>query len=97
IAVGNVVLNRVKSEDFPDTVKEVILDRHYGIQFSPAYTKEIKKAPSESAVLAAKLCLEGANTAGESLYFASTAAARTCWAESHRKRYDTIGHQVFYI
>ena len=35
MAVGNVVLNRVKSASFPDTVYDVIFDSAHGVQFSP--------------------------------------------------------------
>ena len=35
IAVGNVVLNRVRSSAFPNTVWGVIFDRKWGVQFSP--------------------------------------------------------------
>lgn len=97
VAVGNVVLNRVASPDFPDTVKEVIFDRRSAIQFSPAYTKAIYRDPTPEAILAAKLALEGDNTAGESLYFASLAASKTCWANKNREKYATIDHQVFYL
>ena len=38
-AVGNVVLNRVKSDDFPNTIYGVIFDRNYGIQFQPIIKK----------------------------------------------------------
>ena len=35
IAVGNVVLNRVRSREFPNTIYGVIFDRKHGTQFSP--------------------------------------------------------------
>ena len=35
IAVGNVVLNRVDSPDFPDTIYGVIFDDRWGGQFTP--------------------------------------------------------------
>ena len=35
IAVGNVIMNRVKSPEFPDTIYSVIFDRKYGVQFTP--------------------------------------------------------------
>ena len=35
IAVGNVIMNRVNSSEFPDTIYSVIFDKNYGIQFTP--------------------------------------------------------------
>ena len=35
VAVGNVVLNRVKSSAFPNTIYGVIFDKKNGVQFSP--------------------------------------------------------------
>ena len=35
IAVGNVVLNRMASKEFPDSIPGVIFDRVDGIQFEP--------------------------------------------------------------
>lgn len=97
IAVGNVVLNRAADDGFPDTVKGVIFDRRFSIQFTPAYNGGINNTPSDECVTAAKLALDGANTAGNSLYFASVYAARYCWAERNRERFGIIDHQVFYV
>ena len=69
IAVGNVVLNRTESGQFPDTVKEVVFDSQYAVQFTPVANGTIYLEPAASSVLAAKLCLEGAEVAGDSLYF----------------------------
>lgn len=96
LAVGNVVLNRVAREGFPDTIKEVIFDNRFGIQFSPAYSGSIYKDPSEESIAAAKLCLEGVNVAGESLYFAPVKYAETCWAARNRPFFAQIDRQVFF-
>lgn len=93
IAVGGVVMNRIKSPEFPDTVYSVVFDRRYGIQFTPAYTGAIYNRPSEECVLAAKIALDGGNTAGESLYFASTTR---CWANRNRPYAMKIGNHNFY-
>ena len=49
IAVGNVVLNRVASPRFPNTVYEVIFQRN---QFTPAMTGSINRTPSAESVIA---------------------------------------------
>ena len=53
-------------------------------------------APSEQAVLAAKLCLEGANTVGGALYFINPAACNGGWFNSSLTWVATIGDHVFY-
>lgn len=97
IGVGNVVLNRVASEQFPDTVQEVVFDARVSIQFSPVSIGTIYLTPSDEAVLAAKLCFEGANTVGESTYFINPAACNSSWFESALTRVTTIGNHVFYV
>lgn len=53
--VGSVVLNRVDSEYFPDTIEEVILQKNqYSTVASGAYLKE----PNERAIENAKILLE---------------------------------------
>lgn len=96
IAVGNVVLNRVDSPVFPDSIYEVIHDRRYGIQFTPAWNGGIKRAPSEESVAAAKLCLEGENIVGASLYFAGAKVAASSWAGRNRDFVARIGNHCFY-
>lgn len=66
IAVGNVVLNRVESQRFPDSIKEVIFQPG---QFSPAMNGVIYGEPYEISVICAKLTLEGYNTVGDALFF----------------------------
>ena len=94
IAVGNVVMNRVESDIFPDTVEGVVFDSQYGIQFTPAYSGAIYNTPSESCVIAAKLALDGAETVGDSLYF--SAACTSCWASRNREFVIQIDNQNFY-
>lgn len=93
IAVANVVLNRVASPMYPSTIRDVIFDKAHGIQFTPAYTGAIYNTPGEESVIAAKIALDGGNTAGKSLFFASTAK---CWAAKARPFEITIGNHYFY-
>ena len=97
IAVGNVVLNRVESSHFPNSVQEVVFDDRYAIQFEPVSNGTIYDEPTSSAVLAAKLCLEGANTAGKSLYFFAPALSAGSWIRSSRTYCTTIGCHRFYL
>lgn len=96
LGVGNVVLNRVESGAFPDSVYEVIFDSRYGIQFSPVETGSIYREPSDGAVIAAKLCLEGCSVAGESLYFVNPKLGLSAWFKSTRTYLVSIGDHDFY-
>ncbi len=93
IAVGNVVLNRVASPSFPNSVYDVIYQRN---QFTPVANKSINRTPSEDAVAAAKLALEGANTAKSSLYFVNPKVSPNSWASRARTYVMTIGSHAFY-
>ena len=70
IAVGNVVLNRVASDRFPgqDNVYDVIFAKN---QFEVVINGMIYMEPGETAVVAAKLALEGYDVSGGSTYFAT--------------------------
>lgn len=73
LLVANVVLNRVNSEDFPATVKDVVFQQSEGVtQFSPVasgryYTVEI----SEETIAAVGRALKGEDISQGALYFAS--------------------------
>ena len=97
IAVGNVVLNRVGSERYPDTIKEVIFDRNHGVQFEPVENGTVYDEPAANSVLAAKLVLEGANVVGESLYFFAPALSAGSWIVNNCTYYTTIGCHRFYL
>lgn len=96
LAVGTVVLNRVASPEFPNTVYDVIFDRKWGVQFTPAYNGMIYREPGEESVLAAKLVLEGARVAGDSLYFLAPSLTQNHWIMENREYVTTIGGHYFY-
>lgn len=96
IAVGNVVLNRVASPDFPDTIYDVIFDERWGGQFAPVRNGSIWNEPAESSVLAARLCLAGATTAAASLYFIAPNLTSNHWVMEQREFVTTIGAHYFY-
>lgn len=96
IAVGNVVLNRKRSSAFPNTVKEVIFDKKYGVQFTPAANGTIYNSPVSSAVIAAKACLEGYSLSTQALYFFNPSLTSATWISSNRPYIMTIGNHKFY-
>ena len=96
IAVGNVVLNRVRSSQFPNTVKGVIFDTKYGTQFSPVSSGTIYNTPTSSAVRAAKICLEGYSLSTQMIYFYNPKIATSSWIGRTRPYIMTIGNHKFY-
>ncbi len=96
IAVGNVVLNRVASPDFPDSIYDVVFDRTGGVQFTPVANGTIYNNPSEESTLAAKLCLDGASVAGNSLFFLNPSIATSSWITKNRTYVATFGNHKFY-
>lgn len=93
IGVGNVVLNRVKNEDFFNTVHDVVFQAG---QFDVVRNGTIYAAPSEIAVIAAKLCLEGYNTVGDSLYFVNPYIGASSWFDTYKTLVVSIGDHNFY-
>ena len=93
IAVGNVILNRVADPSFPNTVYGVIFQRN---QFTPAMTGSINRTPNAESVLAAKLCLEGATTVGDALFFVNPRVSPNSWASRNRPYVATIGAHAFF-
>lgn len=86
IAVGAVVLNRVRSSSFPGTVSGVI---YQSGQFSPAGSGKLQQVLSRGArsdcYTAAQDALNGANNIGGCLYFHAGSGSGI-----------TIGNQTFY-
>lgn len=96
IAVGNVVLNRVKSAYYPNTIYGVIFDRKYGVQFSPVLDGSIYNTPSYNSTLAAKICLEGYDVSDGAFFFLNTRFATSSWIPRTREYAFTIGNHDFY-
>ena len=96
LAVGTVVLNRVASDEFPDTIYDVIFDRQWGVQFTPVANGTIYYEPTPGSVLAAKLVLDGARAAGDSLYFIAPELTDNHWTMENQTYVTTIGCHWFY-
>ncbi len=96
IAVGNVVLNRVKSPLYPNTIWGVIFDKKYGVQFSPILDGSIYFEPTYTAVLAAKICLEGFSVSNDVLFFLYPRASTSSWIPRTREYAFSIGKHDFY-
>lgn len=96
-AVGNVVLNRVKSDNFPNTIYGVIFDRNYGVQFQPIINGAIYNTPGSDSISAAKYALKGSKPVGECLYFLNPKTAQNHWIINNRTYHTTIKNHDFYL
>lgn len=96
IAVGNVVLNRVAHRNYPNTIREVVFDDKYGVQFEPVSNGTVFNEPAELSVLAAKMVLEGADTVGDCIYFYAPELSPGIWINQNAEYYTTIGCHRFY-
>lgn len=96
IAVGNVVLNRVRSSEFPNTIYSVIFDKKYGVQFAPTANGTIYNTPTADSIIAAKMCLEGYSISNTALYFFNPKYTSGSWVKQNREYAFTIGNHVFY-
>lgn len=96
LAVGTVVLNRVASDEFPDTIHDVIFDRQWGVQFTPVANGTVYDEPTQESVLAALLVLDGARAAGDSLYFLAPELTDNHWIMENQAYVTTIGCHWFY-
>lgn len=88
VAVGNVVLNRVKSDRQPNTIREVVYAKG---QFSPVSNGSLARAlrnsrADESCYQAALDALEGSKPVGDKLFFRRV----------NGRSGQVIGHHVFY-
>lgn len=93
IAVACVVLNRVESSQFPDTIKEVIYEPG---QFQPVSNGEIHEPADEESIAAVKEALtDKRNIVPESsLFFYNPDIATSRWLDS-RATTVVIGQHVF--
>ncbi len=96
IAVGNVILNRVRSSAYPNTIYGVIFDRKFGTQFSPVANGTIYNTPTSDSIIAAKMCLEGYSLSSEILYFVNPKVAPNSWIAKNRPYAFTVGNHAFF-
>ncbi len=96
IGVGTVVMNRVKSASYPNTIYGVIFDKKHGVQFSPILNGAIYNTPNYQSTLAAKICLEGGGISDEALFFLEPNLSSSQWIPNNRKYLFSILHHDFY-
>ena len=91
VAVGAVVLNRVKSSAFPNSISGVIYQKG---AFSAVDDGQINLTPNDSALKAAKDAMNGWDPTGGCLYYYNPAKTSNRWIRS-RPVVVRIGNHVF--
>ena len=93
MAVGNVVMNRVASPIYPNSVQGVLAQKN---QFTTYRNGALaNRTPSQACVIAAKLVLDGGvvEATEGALYFDSSSNS---WAAKNRQYITTLGGHKFY-
>ncbi|MBR5438743.1 MAG: spore cortex-lytic enzyme [Clostridia bacterium] len=91
VAVGAVVLNRVRSSSFPNTISGVIYQPY---AFTCVNDGQIKLSPNSTALSAAKDAMNGWDPTYGCLYYYNPKIATSQWIFS-RPTVVTIGNHVF--
>lgn len=91
IAVGAVVLNRLKSPEFPNNIRKII---YQSDQFTSVRDGQIDLQPNDTAYKAAKKAIEGEDPSQSSLYFYNPRKADSSWLFTLPVN-TTIGNHVF--
>lgn len=93
VAVGAVVMNRIKSSSFPNTMSGVIYQRY---AFTAVDDGQINLTPNATARKAALDAINGWDPSYGALYYYNPRTATSSWIFS-RKTTVTIGRHVFAI
>lgn len=101
VLVANVIMNRMKSDDFPNTVTEVVWDNSDGVpQFSPTYDGRINEVTvSDETKEAVKQALKGTDYSEGALFFIQKSAAEAHnikWFEKDLRKLFKYGVHEFY-
>lgn len=93
VAIGAVVLNRVRSSAFPNTISGVVYQKN---AFTAVTDGQINLTPNETAMKAAKDAINGWDPTGGAIYYYNPAVATSSWIFS-RPTVTVIGKHVFAI
>ena len=93
VAIGAVVLNRVRSNQFPNTISGVVYQKH---AFTAVSDGQINLTPNETAMKAARDAINGWDPTGGAIYYYNPAVATSSWIFD-RQTITVIGKHVFAI
>lgn len=93
VAVGAVILNRLKNSQFPGTIREII---YQSKQFSSVENGQINLIPGPTAYKAAYDAIDGKDPTQKALYFYNPGTAdHINWFEENTSITVSIGEHVF--
>jgi len=95
LGIGGVVMNRIKSPSYPNTISGVIYDTKWSVQFPPAFDGSLDRDPSGVAIIAAKCVMHGTNVVGGSIGFTYTGDT-TSWITQNMTPYVAFDSITFY-
>jgi N-acetylmuramoyl-L-alanine amidase len=92
VAVAAVVVNRVQSKEFPNSIRSVIYQTINGYtQFTPVANGTINKPASQTDINAAREALKGADPSkGALFYFDDSATNKWLWSKPLAARIDDM-------
>ncbi|MBR2375412.1 MAG: spore cortex-lytic enzyme [Clostridia bacterium] len=93
VAIGAVIMNRIRSDEFPNTVSGVVYQKH---AFTAVSDGQINLTPNETAMKAARDAINGWDPTGGALYYYNPAVATSAWIFD-RQTVTVIGKHVFAI
>lgn len=93
VAIGAVVMNRIRSPQFPNTVSGVVYQKH---AFTAVSDGQINLTPNDTAMKAARDAINGWDPSGGALYYYNPAVATSAWIFD-RQTITVIGRHVFAI
>lgn len=93
VAIGAVIMNRIRSPQFPNTVSGVVYQKH---AFTAVSDGQINLTPNETAMQAARDAIKGWDPTGGALYYYNPAVATSSWIFD-RQTIAVIGKHVFAI
>ncbi|MFJ6414165.1 cell wall hydrolase [Terribacillus sp. AE2B 122] len=94
VAVATVVLNRIESDEFPDSIHDVIMQKG---QFQPVGSGVIwKSEPTDETVQAVADALVQKDDMQNIVWFMNPETATTNWIAETQEQVEQIGNHVFY-
>ena len=93
VAIGAVILNRVRNPQFPNTISGVVYQKH---AFTAVSDGQINLTPNDTAMKAARDAINGWDPSGGAIYYYNPAVATSSWIFS-RPTITVIGKHVFAV
>lgn len=95
IAVGAVIMNRLTSGSFPETIKGIIFQKNRGVyQFTPVQDGQINLEPDGTSFYAAEQAFNGEDPSGGALFFYNPETSSDRWIRTLPVT-KVIGNHVF--